>query len=62
MAMEYGYALCSLGAEIDGPAMLLSDNNGVVLNTTLPSSQLKKKHQPISYHRVCEAIATHSVV
>ena len=29
----------------------------VVLNTTVPSSVLKKKHCSISYHRVREAIA-----
>lgn len=29
----------------------------VVLNTTVPSSQLKKKHNAIAYHRVREAIA-----
>ena len=42
---------------IEGPALMLGDNNAVVLNTTLPSSQLKKKHQAISYHRIREAIA-----
>ena len=57
MVMEYRFALRSLGVEIDGPAMMYGDNNAVVLNTTLPSSQLKKKHQAISYHRVREAIA-----
>jgi len=30
----------------------------VVLNTMLPSSQLKKKHLAISYHRVQESIAS----
>jgi hypothetical protein len=29
----------------------------VVLNTTVPSSVLKKKHNVIAYHRVIEAIA-----
>ena len=57
MVMEYRFALRSLGVEVDGPALMLGDNNAVVLNTTLPSSQLKKKHQAISYHRVREAIA-----
>jgi hypothetical protein len=28
----------------------------VVLNTTVPSSVLKKKHNAITYHRVREAI------
>ena len=30
---------------------------GVVLNTSLPSSSLKKKHNAIAYHRVREAVA-----
>ena len=29
----------------------------VILNTTLPSSMLKKKHNACAYHRVREAIA-----
>ena len=37
--------------------MLLGDNMSVVLNTTVPSSVLKKKHCAIGYHRVREAIA-----
>ena len=33
------------------------DNKSVVINTTIPSSALKKKHNTIAYHRVREAIA-----
>jgi hypothetical protein len=36
---------------------MLGDNMSVVLNTTVPSSVLKKKHNSRSYHRVHEAIA-----
>jgi len=57
MVMEYRYALRSLGVHVEGPAIMLGDNNAVVINTTLPSSQLKKKHQAVSYHRIREAIA-----
>jgi len=57
MVMEYRNALRSLGVHVEGPATMLGDNNAVVLNTTLPSSQLKKKHQAVSYHRIREAIA-----
>ena len=39
------------------PALLLGDNMSVVLNMTLPSSILKKKHNAICYHRVREACA-----
>jgi hypothetical protein len=33
------------------------DNMSVVLNTTVPSSVLKNKHNTIAYRRVREAIA-----
>ena len=36
---------------------MLGDNMSVVLNTSVPSSVLKKKHNAIAYHRVREAIA-----
>jgi hypothetical protein len=42
---------------LDGPALMLGDNISVILNTTVPSSVLKKKHNAIAYHRVREAIA-----
>ena len=38
-------------------SVLVGDNMAVVINTTLPSSSLKKKHQACNYHRVREAIA-----
>ena len=44
-------------AEPDGPALLLGDNNSVVLNCSMPSLVLKKKASACSYHRVREAIA-----
>ena len=52
------------GVEVDGPCMLFGDNNAVILNTTIPSLQLKKKHNAIAYHRVRECGAAeicHSV-
>jgi hypothetical protein len=49
--------LRSLVVALDGPALMLGDNISVVLNTTIPSSVLKKKHNAIAYHRVREAIA-----
>jgi hypothetical protein len=36
---------------------MLGDNMSVVLNASIPSSVLKKKHNAIAYHRVREAIA-----
>ena len=46
-----------MGAELDGPAVMLGDNNSVVLNCTMPSSVLKKKHNACAYHRVRNAVA-----
>ena len=57
LIVEMRYALRMLGVPINGPALLLGDNNSVVLNTTFPSSQLKKKHNAVSYHRVRHACA-----
>jgi hypothetical protein len=58
MIIKMRYVLPMLGVPIDGPALLLGDNNSVgVLNTSIPSSILKKKHHACAYHRVREAIA-----
>ena len=43
------------------PVTMFGDNNSVILNTTIPSSILKKKHNAIAYHRVREAIAARIV-
>jgi hypothetical protein len=51
------YMLRSLGVALDGPAFMLGDNMSLVLNTTVPSSILKKKHNAIAYHRIREAIS-----
>jgi hypothetical protein len=42
---------------LEGLTLMLGDNMSVVLNTSVPSSFLKKKHNAISYHCVQEAIA-----
>ena len=57
LAIEFRYNLRMLGVPLDGPVLMLGDNNSVVLNTTIPSSMLKKKHNAVAYHRVREAIA-----
>ena len=46
-----------MGVPIDGPANMLIDNNSVVVNCSIPSSVLKKKHLLLSYNRVQEACA-----
>ena len=56
LIMEYWYKLHMLGIPLNGPALLLGDNNSVVLNMTIPSSPLKKKHNAIAWHCIREAI------
>ena len=51
-----------LGVNLEKQSMLCGDNMSVVLNTTIPSSSLKKKHLACSYHQIREAIAGDFVV
>src|SRR5688572_14362198 len=46
-----------LGVPLEETLLLVDDNMSVVINTTLPSSMLMKKHNAFAYHRVREAIA-----
>ena len=55
------YKLRMMGFPIDGPCNVFCDNNAVVLNTSRPDSQLKKKHLSISYHRNREAQASGTI-
>jgi hypothetical protein len=57
LILEVRYMLRSLGVALDGPELMTGDNLSVVLNTTVPSSVLKNKHNAIAYHSVIEAIA-----
>ena len=57
LIIEMRYKLRMLGVNLEKQTMLVGDNMSVVLNTTIPSSSLKKKHLACSYHRVREAIA-----
>jgi hypothetical protein len=56
LAVKYCYALRMLGIGVDGRTLMYGDNKSVIINTTMPSSQLKKKHNAVAYHRVREAI------
>ena len=55
-AIEFRYKLRMLGVPIDGPTIMLGDNKSVIQNCSIPSSQLKKKHNAIAYHRVRESV------
>ena len=45
------------GVPIDGPADFYCDNNGVVKNTSMPESQLSKKHNNVNFHIIRESAA-----
>ena len=57
IAIEMRYKLRMLGVPMEGPTIVLGDNNSVVLNVSLPSSTLKKKHNSVAFHRIREAVA-----
>jgi hypothetical protein len=61
LIMAIRYELRMIGVPLDGPALLLGDNMSVVLNTTVPSSVLKKKHCACAYHQIWESIAGSAV-
>jgi hypothetical protein len=52
LILEIRYMLRSLGVALDGTTLMLGDNMSVVLNSTVSSSVLKKKHNAIAYHSV----------
>jgi hypothetical protein len=55
--MDLRYTLRMLGIPIDGPAWLFGDNQSVITSSTIPHSNLNKRHNALSYHRVREAIS-----
>jgi len=57
LIIEIRYKFRMLGIKLEPKTIMVGDNMSVVLNTTIPSSTLKKKHLGCSYHRVREAIA-----
>ena len=42
--------------DIDGPAIMLNDNESAVNNSSKIESALNKKHSSISYHLVCQNV------
>ena len=49
------------GVPIDGPADVFCDNAGVVKNTSVLESTLKKKHNSTNCHAVREAVAAETL-
>jgi hypothetical protein len=59
--VDLRFTLRYLGVAIKGASYLFGDNQAVILNSTIPHSSLKKRHNVLSYHRVREAIAAEIV-
>jgi hypothetical protein len=57
LIIEMRYKLRCLGIRVEKRSELLGDNLSVVVNTTLPSSKIKKKHLSCQIMRIREAIA-----
>eukprot|EP00957_Ditylum_brightwellii_P114373 8720440-Ditylum_brightwellii.AAC.1 len=53
--MVLRYMLQCLGVRVTKPSFILGNNLSMILNSTIPSSLLKKKHVAISYHMTREA-------
>ena len=51
------YMLRCLGVKVSYSSLLCGDNLGVIQNSTISDSLLKKKHIAISYHKTREAAA-----
>ena len=57
MNISMRYFLHMSWINLEPSLVLVGDNMAVVLNTTIPSSALKKKHQACNYHKMRERIA-----
>jgi hypothetical protein len=51
------YKLRQMGIAIDTPTYIFGDNQSVLVNSSKPHSQLKKKSSSIAYHFVREGVA-----
>jgi len=55
--LELRYKLRMMGINIEDTTNVLTDNQAIVFNTQFPSSNLKKKHNAVAYHKCREAVA-----
>ena len=55
------YKLQMFSIPIDGPMNVYCDNEAVTKNVIYPQSMLKKKHNSIAYHWVCESVAAGTI-
>ena len=57
LIVELRIKLKSIGVRLKGPKDVYCNNQGLAKNTSIPESQLNKKHNSINYHIVREAAA-----
>jgi hypothetical protein len=50
-----------MGIAVEGPTNVFCDNTSIVQNSLYPESTLKKKHNAVAYHQVCEDIASRTI-
>jgi hypothetical protein len=55
--LDIRYKLRMMGLSFEPTSNMLCDNYSVVINTQLPTSSLKKKHNSVAYHKCREAVA-----
>ena len=55
--IELRNTVCYRGVPIKGKTYMFSDNQSVITSSTILHSRLTKRHNALSYHHVCEAIA-----
>ena len=55
--MDIRYKLRMLGVPVLEASVLIGDNQSVITSCSIPSSNLKKKHNSITYHRIRKAVA-----
>ena len=52
------YTLQMFGVPLDGTSWLFGNNKSVVTSSTIPYSSMNKRWNALSYHKVCEAVAS----
>jgi hypothetical protein len=61
IAMEFRYTIRMMGFALDGPVNMFGDNQSVIINTTIPSSQLKNKIHACAYHGIRKMISCRAI-
>ena len=57
-AYDLRYTLRMMGIPVDYETYVLGDNLAVITQSTIPHSQLGKRHNALAYHYTREAVAT----